>query len=270
MLKLEPEPGGSFSVTDPPAQVGRAVYMANCQQCHKADLTGAMPEVPPLIGIVDKLGADQVKTVVQNGQGQMPAFSKLATREVDRLVIFLRNPSAATAPPMRRDPIPAKLTPGSPTRYWTGYNYINASDGFPATKPPFFTLTAYDLNEGKLKWQIPVGEVPALVARGIRNTGSIPTRGGPIVTASGLIVTPSQSDRKIYVYDKETGQTLWSKQLPAAPEGVPTVYEVDGREYLVVCARDVDAPRVRPGQPAPPPDPNKKVVQGYYAFALPK
>jgi len=89
------------------------------------------------------------------------------------------------------------------------------------------------------------------------------------VTASGLIITPSQSDRKIYVYDKETGQTLWWKQFPGAPEGVRTVYEVDGREYLVVCARDMSGPRLRPGQPAPPPDPDKKAVQGYYAFALP-
>jgi quinoprotein glucose dehydrogenase len=121
-----------------------------------------------------------------------------------------------------------------------------------------------------LKWQIPVGEVPELVARGIRNTGSIPTRGGPIVTAGGLIIAPSQSDRKLYIYDKETGRTLWSKELPAAPEGVPTVYEVGGKEYLVVCARDVSEPRMRPGQPAPPPDPNKKIVQGYYAFALQK
>jgi hypothetical protein len=35
-------------------------------------------------------------------------------------------------------------------------------------------------------------------------------------------------------------------------------------------AFDTSEPRLRPGQPAPPPDANKKVVQGYYAFALPK
>jgi quinoprotein glucose dehydrogenase len=272
LLKLEPQPvaASTFSVSDPPAQVGRAVYMTNCQQCHKADLSGMMPEVPPLTGIVGKLGADQVKKVVQNGQGQMPAFAKLSGLETDRLITFLRDPASAAGGPMpRRVPAQAKLTPGNPTRYWTGYNYMNASDGFPAIKPPFFTLTAYDLNEGKLKWQIPVGEVPELVARGIHNTGSIPTRGGPIVTAGGLIIAPSQSDKKIYAYDYETGETLWAKELPAAPEGVPAVYEVGGREYLVVCARDTSEPRLRPGQTAPPPDPNKNVVQGYYVFALP-
>lgn len=273
MLRLEPKPvnSGTFSVSDPPAQVGRAVYMENCQLCHKVDLSGAMPEVPPLLGIVGKLDAEQVKSVVKNGQGEMPAFPKLSTMELDRLIVYLRAPSAAAAPPPARTGPPApKLTPGNPTRYWTGYNYINATDGFPATTPPFFTLTAYDLNAGTLKWQIPVGEVPELVARGIRHTGSIPTRGGPVVTAGGLIFTSSQSDKTIYGYDAETGQTLWAKELPAAPEGVPAVYEIKGREYLVVCARDTSEPRLRPGQPAPAADPNKKVVQGYYTFALPR
>src|ERR1043166_5268562 len=65
---------------------------------------------------------------------------------------------------------------GQAKRYWTGYNYMNATDGFPALKPPFWILRAYDLNEGSLKWQIPVGEIPEVVARGIRHTGSIPTR----------------------------------------------------------------------------------------------
>ena len=273
LLKLEEQPvtASNFSVSDPPAQVGRAVYMANCQQCHRADLTGMMPEVPPLTGILSKRTADEVKAVVKNGQGQMPEFDKLSPLEVDRLIIFLRAPAAAGGPPMppRVAPPAAQLTPGNPKRYWTGYNYMNASDGFPAIKPPFWVLTAYNLNEGKLKWQVPIGEVPELVARGIRNTGSIPTRGGPIVTAGGIIFAPSQSDKKIYAFDSETGRTLWAKELPAAPEGVPSVYEVGGREYLVVCARDTDEPRLRPGQTAPPPDPNKKVVQGYYTFALP-
>ena len=274
LLKLEPEPviASTFSVSDPPAKVGSVVYMANCRQCHRADLSGMMPEVPALTGILGRLSADAVGKVIRNGQGQMPAFDKLSDLELDRLVTFLRNPSAAAGgPPMPRPPAPvAQLTPGKPARYWTGYNYMNASDGFPAIKPPFWVLTAYDLNEGKLKWQIPIGEIPALVARGIRHTGSIPTRGGPVVTAGGLVFAPSQSDKTIYAFDSRTGRTVWAKQLPAAPEGVPAVYEVGGREYLVVCARDTDEPRLRPGQPAPPPNPNKKVVQGYYTFALPE
>jgi quinoprotein glucose dehydrogenase len=278
MLKLEEQKASTsnFSVSDPPAQVGKAIYMANCQQCHKADLTGQMPEVPALTGIVSKRSAEQVRKVVHNGQGQMPSFARLSELEIDRLLTFLRDPAAAESrspAPLpsaaRSGPALPSITPGNPKRYWTGYNYMNSTDGFPAIKPPFWVLTAYDLNEGKRMWQIPIGEVPELVARGIRNTGSVPARGGPVVTAGGLIFTPSQSDKSIYAFDSETGKALWSKQIPAAPGGVPTVYEVRGKEYVVMAARDADAPRVRPGQPAPPADPNKKVVQGYYVFTLP-
>ena len=35
-----------------------------------------------------------------------------------------------------------------------------------ATKPPYATLTAYDLNKGTIKWQVPVGDDPATIANG--------------------------------------------------------------------------------------------------------
>lgn len=278
MLKLEEQKatGATFSVSDPPAQVGRALYMANCQQCHKADLTGQLPEVPALAGVVSKLGAEQVEKVVHNGQGQMPSFARLSELEINRLLTFLRDPAAAesrsapVANAAQSGPALPSLTPGNPKRYWTGYNYMNSTDGFPAIKPPFWVLSAYDLNDGKLTWQIPIGEVPQLVGRGIRNTGSIASRGGPVVTAGGLIFAPSQSDKSIYAYDAETGKTLWAGKVQAEPGGVPAVYEVGGKEYVVIAARDPDAPRARPGQPTPATDPNRKVLQGYYVFTLSK
>ena len=98
-------------------------------------------------------------------------------------------------------------------------------------------MTAYDLNEGKIKWQIPVGEVPELVARGIRTTGSIPTRGGPIVTAGGLVfIGATNYDRKFRAFDKSTGELLWEAALPFAGNATPITYEVNGRQFLVIAA----------------------------------
>jgi len=54
-----------------------------------------MPEVPALIGIISKRGADQVCKLVHNGQGQMPSFARLSELEIDRLLTFLRDPAAA-------------------------------------------------------------------------------------------------------------------------------------------------------------------------------
>src|SRR5258708_25895847 len=40
-----------------------------------------------------------------------------------------------------------------PNRYYTGYNIMGN-----IMKPPYTTLTAYDLNKGTIKWQVPVGD----------------------------------------------------------------------------------------------------------------
>ena len=128
-------------------------------------------------------------------------------------------------------------------------------------KPPFSTLTAYDLNQGTIKWQILLGEMSALVAKGVRNTGSN-IRGGVVVTAGGLIFAGTQGDQKLRAFDKDTGAVLWEKQLPARPDGVPAVFEVAGREYIVICAKEPDS--------VPNTDVVKPVTaQGYYVFALP-
>jgi quinoprotein glucose dehydrogenase len=55
--------------------------------------------------------------------------------------------------------------------------------------------------------------------------------------------------------------------LPAASEGVPAIYQVDGREYLVVCAtsaKETEVPKDGPPQPTAEP-----VHRAYIAFALP-
>ena len=57
-------------------------------------------------------------------------------------------------------------------------------------------MTAYDLNTGTIKWQIPLGEVPELAAKGITDTGAHFPKVGPVVTAGGLIFTGTR-DRKI-------------------------------------------------------------------------
>ena len=61
--------------------------------------------------------------------------------------------------------------------------------------------------------------------------------------------------------DVDTGKVLWEHELDAALEGMPAVYEVDGREYVVFCA----AAGSKPNPPA-----GEKIRGAYVAFALPK
>jgi quinoprotein glucose dehydrogenase len=107
------------------------------------------------------------------------------------------------------------------------------SNGLSAIGPPWSQLTAYDLNTGTIMWQIPNGDVSATTF-GLTGTGSHAPRGGVVATATGLVFVGTSSDRKFRAYDADTGKVLWQYDLPAAQEGVPAVYSVDGREYVAV------------------------------------
>jgi quinoprotein glucose dehydrogenase len=277
MIKLEPNRPKRV-MTGTPETEGRILYIQNCQSCHTSELTGQPPSIPSLVDVVTRIGADRVKSTIQNGASPMPAFTSLSDKEVDSLVAYLAAPSKAHVPPdvlaylSAPRPPPPPPSPGTPTtRYWTGYGYMNSSEGLPANKPPWSTITAYDLNKGTIKWQIPWGSVTELAAKGIKDTGSFWPRGGVIVTAGGLIFSGTISDATIRAYDKDTGKILWEQVMPAGPEGIPAVYEVNGREYLAFSAR----PSLRhlgPGgeRATVEASPDAPQTQGYYVFALPE
>ncbi len=161
---------------------------------------------------------------------------------------------------LKLEPDPAqKPAPGEPVRYVSGFGFMIASDGLSAIKPPWTLLTAYDLNAGTIKWAIPLGEVPELAAKGIRNTGMHYPKVGPVITAGGLIFTGTR-DRKVRAFDVETGKQVWEAEVGAALEGIPAIYEVGGRQYIVFCAAAQEG--LTPATQSP--------IQGaYVAFALP-
>src|SRR5262252_8145583 len=179
------------------------------------------------------------------------------------------NAPAPGGPEAGGPPPPAPPVPGAPAgfvAYNSPYDFFNNyANGMSAMGPPWSQLTAYDLNTGKIIWQVPNGEMPGLPG-GKTEQGSYAPRGGPVATAGGLIFLGTSSDRKVRAYDQDTGKVLWSMDVGAAVEGVPTVYEVGGREYIVFCVgggRGLFAPRGVgiTADPAP---------AQYIALALPK
>jgi len=122
-----------------------------------------------------------------------------------------------------------------PVRYTSPYDFIQSpTNGMTAIGPPWSEITAYDLNTGEIKWRIPDGGVTAPPEAGIPpNTGAHMPRGGPLVTAGGLLFVATASDRTVRAYDRDTGKVVWSKDLPTGSEGVPATYMVDGRQYIV-------------------------------------
>jgi len=251
-----------------PAEQGKAIYHLYCQRCHGMDRQGSPPSIPSLVNAPKNFGEDLIRTVVKNGIQEMPGFPDLSTLHVTNLMIYLDNPDLAPGklePAKLPEPPPSAANGASatPTKYWSGYNLQTS-----IIKPPWSQLTAYDLNTGTITWQVPLGEAPPAAAEHITGTGVMMPRNGPVVTAGGLIFVATKYEGKLHAYDQATGKEIWSVAMPAASEGVPAVYEVDGQEYIVICAttgKEQDIPRDGPSQPTATPP-----VRSYIAYALPK
>jgi quinoprotein glucose dehydrogenase len=245
---------------------GRDIYMSQCAACHGDNRQGQPPDTPSLVGINKRLTYDQIGNAVQMGKGRMPAFPDLANGGIrlDALRKYLARgdePETKNNEPVSKttsEEGPEKWSNSSSTKFdFTGYKKFNDPDGYPAIKPPWGTLNAINLDTGEYVWRIPFGQYPALVAQGIKDTGS-ENYGGPIVTAGGvLFIGATVLDKKFRAYDKATGKLLWETTLPLSAIATPITYEIDGRQYVVIGAGGQRDPSVPSGGI-------------YIAFALPK
>lgn len=122
-------------------------------------------------------------------------------------------------------------------------------DGLPLIKPPYGRITAIDLNQGEIVWQVAHGETPdnirnhpALQGLDIPRTGR-QGRIGTLVTGSlviagegGTFTTPSgEQGAMLRAYDKATGEEQGAVYMPAPQTGSPMTYMLDGQQYIVVA-----------------------------------
>ncbi len=287
-----PRPGSGRPAGPAEIAAGRTLYEQRCQTCHGANLAGS-GNSPSLVDITGRMGQEPLRDAITGGGPGMPPQDDLSDEQLTAVLGFLGNPSGVVAGgPNDPDGAPAGppgpvvasggapagniVPPGRPggmvgpaypsgvtvpeVRMYTSYG-MNGM----IVKPPYSTLTAYDLNTGKIKWQIPAGgDDQRAAAEGAKDTGYIMQRTGIITTSAGLLFHAG-GDGTLRIYDSDTGQTLRTIQMPAGSRGIPAMYQVNGRQFLVVNATGAVASAGAVIQ-----KPTQNPDRAYAAFALPE
>jgi quinate dehydrogenase (quinone) len=112
--------------------------------------------------------------------------------------------------------------------------------GVPCNRPPYGTITAVDLNTHKVAWQVPAGTTERLgpfgVASHLPMPAGMPTYGGTMITAGGLVFFAGFQDYYIRAYDAQNGKLVWQYALPVGSSATPISYvsPVTGKQYIVI------------------------------------
>ncbi|MEY3737532.1 MAG: hypothetical protein RL544_310 [Bacteroidota bacterium] len=212
--------------------VGKAVYMQNCMKCHGPEKQGG-GNYPSLMGIEKKYTTSSFAQLVTTGRRMMPGNNVLTPQEKNALASYVLN--IKTVKDQQFVGKTAASLPAQKTSYgFTGYNKFLTPDGYPAIRPLWGSLTAIDLKTGAHVWKIPFGEFEALKAKGIAATGR-ENYGGPVVTKGGLLFIGASADGKFRIIHKRTGKILREIDLPAPGVATPSVYAINGKQYVVIA-----------------------------------
>lgn len=268
-------------------EVKRAMtlYSSTCQTCHGKKMEGGAG--PALANVGEYIFYDDFKSIVTNGQGQMPGFIHVDEETLKALYLYLGgNPrsfnfrrrdteetmpegpvvasgGAAIKPDAQRSAPMSAYPEGvahPADRYTTDYGLE-----WPGLlSPPWSSMLAYDLNQGTIKWRQPIGE-DSLYVQGDKNKGAPngSQRKGMVITSTGVVFATAKGG-KVYAFDADNGDILWETTLSHETNAQPSMYTLHGKQYLVINATSNFMPDSY--------DHSKKpgaLPRGYVVYALP-
>jgi quinoprotein glucose dehydrogenase len=215
-----------------PPSAGENVYNQFCASCH-GPTRGGLGVSPSLLSLKTRMTDQDVLALLKTGRGIMPPLDSIERQQKEDLLDFLFRRNQPPSRGLNRD----RLVDGKvePQYVFDGFKFLTDHEGYPGINPPWGLLNCYDLNTGKVLWRVPLGELEELTRQGMPITGS-QNLGGASVTAGGLVFCAGTQDERIRAFDVDTGVELWSAKLPFAGTAAPAIYEVKGRQYIVVTA----------------------------------
>ena len=122
-------------------------------------------------------------------------------------------------------------------------------EGIPIIKPPWGRISAIDLNEGNILWQVPHGETADNIRNHrLLNGVDIPRTGRPgrvgtlitktlVIAGDGGTFTNEEgvSGAMLRAYDKMDGTELGAVYISARQSGSPMTYMIDDKQYIVLA-----------------------------------
>lgn len=263
----------------------KTLYEGNCQACHGTEMSGGVG--PSLVNAGQRLMFNEFKSVITEGRGRMPAFVHVDDQTLFAFYRYvggtpagfrfgrggdeqqqIEGPvvaSGGVAVPEDESKGKAMTdypddVPHPENRYTTDYG----TEWQAVLDPPWATLTAYDLNNGTIKWRMPIG-LDSAFTKGDKTTGAPAgaIRKGMVITSTGVVFATGKGGM-LYAFDKDDGSILWETTLSNESSGQPIMYEIDGKQCLVVNAsyrfeRDSYNRSNKPGA----------LPKGYIVYALP-
>jgi len=211
--------------------VGKKLYISTCSACHGPGMEGG-GDVPSLVDLEKKYSEVEFNDLITYGRRMMPSFKHLNEGEKTALTSYIldieiKQKEIFIEVAKRRNPFyksPYKLQ---------GIKQFLSKEGYPAISPPWGTLSAIDLNTGKVVWKNTLGDYPELKAKGIHS--GTPNFGGSAVSAGGLIFIAATRDEKFRAFNSRNGELLFETTLPYAGYATPSIYSVDGKQYVVIA-----------------------------------
>ena len=132
----------------------------------------------------------------------------------------------------------SEISPNLGARYGMRRDMLTSPLGLPCNPPPWGELNAVDMHSGKILWRVPLGTTQDRAPGTqflLKNIG-MPSFGGPIVTAGGLVFIGATMDNYLRAFEARTGRELWKGRLPAGGQATPMTYVWKGRQYVVIAA----------------------------------